>query len=103
MRGAQRLIPMATLTIRPTIGADRDEIVELVGVAFTGGGGEGQEGGETVEQTGRLAAPAETIDLVAIDDDKPVGHVLAAPGNLGDTRLLAVAPLAVAPASQRRG
>jgi predicted N-acetyltransferase YhbS len=46
---------------------------------------------------------SRACELVAVDDDEVVGHVLGAPGDLGGRAVLAVAPLAVAASHRGRG
>ncbi len=43
------------------------------------------------------------LELVAIDQDAVVGHVLASLGDLGGEKVPGVAPLAVSPSRQRNG
>ena len=92
---------MAVL-VRETLTDDRPTVIDLVRAAFTHDDRDGAEEVDIVERTWALALD-DTIDLVAVHDDEIVGHVLGAPGALGDTRLLAVAPLAVLPSHQGRG
>ena len=88
--------------IRDTRPDERPEVIELVRAAFGHSGRDGQEEVDIVEQTWALGLD-DVIDLVAVQDDQVVGHVLGAPGTLGDTRLLAVAPLAVLPSHHGQG
>lgn len=81
-------------------------VLGLVRAAFATGGRDGAEEVAVVEDTWRRGDD-DDIDLVAVDDDGDdgtvVGHVLGARARLGDTTVLAIAPLAVAPGQQRRG
>ena len=90
------------LMLRATEPDDRPEVIELVRAAFGHSGRDGKEEVDIVEQTWALALD-DVLDLVAVQDDEIVGHVLGAPGRLGDTRLLAVAPFAVLPSHQGQG
>lgn len=102
-------------TIRPTLPADRQDVLKLVKEAVTGEGHDGRprdghEEMEIVHRTWELGvAPAE-LDLVAVQEDGLViGHVLAPPGALVGSKVpvgqhvLAVAPLAVRPSQQGEG
>jgi len=93
---------MAAVEVRPTDAEDRPAVVELVRSAFAHDGRDGAEEVDIVEQTWALALD-DTIDLVAVQDDQIVGHVLGASGTLGDTKLLAIAPLAVLPSHHGQG
>jgi putative acetyltransferase len=97
------LFSVAPVVVRPTVLADRPAVVELVRRAFTHGTRNGHEEVDIVERTWTLEPGDDVIDLVAEREGEIIGHVLAAPGTLGTTPLLAVAPLAVAPAHQRHG
>jgi putative acetyltransferase len=97
------LLSVVSLVVRPTFPDDRPAVVELVRSAFTDATSDGHEEVEIVEQTWALKPGDDVIDLVAVRDGGIIGHVLAAPGTLSTTQLLAVAPLAVAPAHQRHG
>jgi putative acetyltransferase len=46
---------------------------------------------------------APGLELVAVDGDDVVGHVLAGRGALAGREVIGIAPLAVAPSRQRRG
>jgi putative acetyltransferase len=88
------------VTIRSTVPADRDAILTLVREAFTSADRDGQEEVDIVARTWSSGA---AIDLVAVDGDRVVGHVLGAVGSLGDCAPLGLAPLAVAPERQGQG
>ena len=94
---------MAPVAIRPTLPDDRPEVIEVVRAAFSHSGRDGREEVDIVEQTWALGLD-DLVDLVAVDDDQIVGHVLGAPGAVDAvTKLLAVAPLAVRPSHQGQG
>ena len=95
--------PIAPIVFRPTVVGDRPAVVELVRSAFTDATRDGHEEVEIVERTWTLRSGDDVIDLVAARDGEIVGHVLGAAGVLNSAPLLAVAPLAVAPAHQGQG
>jgi putative acetyltransferase len=90
-------------TIRTTTAVDHDTVIDLVRTAFTNGGHDGQEEVDIVLDTWERDASPAGLDLVAVDGDEVVGHVLAAVGQLDGAAALAVAPLAVTPARHGRG
>jgi putative acetyltransferase len=90
-------------TIRAAGPTDRDSILGVVRQAFSRGGRNGQEEVDIVVNTWRLGAAVDELELVAVDGDSLIGHVLAARGDLGGRQVVAVAPLAVAPSHQGRG
>jgi putative acetyltransferase len=92
-----------TWIVREAEQIDRDVILALVREAFTGDGRDGQEEVAIVEATWRLGASPDGLDLVADDGGQVVGHVLGARGDVAGRTLVAVAPLAVAPAWQGQG
>jgi putative acetyltransferase len=92
-----------TPTIRATTAGDHDAVLGVVRAAFSHGGRDGQEEVDIVRRTWELAAAPDGLDLVAVEGDAVVGHVLAAVGELDGTPTLAVAPLAVTPARHGRG
>ena len=93
---------MAAVEVRLTVAEDRPTVVELNRAAFAHDGRDGAEEVDIVERTWALD-PEGVIDLVAVQGDEVVGHVLGAPGTVGDTELLGVAPLAVLPSHQGQG
>jgi predicted N-acetyltransferase YhbS len=93
---------VADVVVRPISLADRPAVVELVRSAFSHHGRDGAEEVGIVERTWALDLE-DGLDLVAVAGDQIVGHVLGAPGTVGDTPLLAVAPLAVLPSTQGQG
>ena len=92
-----------SLTITSATPDDRPAIVALVREAFTSPGRDGQEEVDIVENTRRLGAGVEGLELVAVEGDEMTGHVLGARGDLNGHEVVAVAPLCVAPARQREG
>ena len=89
--------------MRETTPPDREQVLDIVRLAFSSDGRDGSEETGIVERTWALRDEVGTIDLVAADDDSIVGHVMAAEGWAGDRALLALAPLCVAPPLQRSG
>ena len=93
---------MTYVEVRPTTSDDRPTVIDLVRTAFAHDGRDGADEVDIVEKTWALGLD-DVIDLVAVQDDQLVGHVLGAPGTVGGTTLLAVAPLAVLPRNQGQG
>jgi len=91
------------LTVRATHPDDHAPVLELVRAAFSDATRDGQEEVTIVEATWRLGSTVRPIDLVAVEAGEVVGHVLGATGDLGGREVMAVAPLAVAPAHHGRG
>jgi predicted N-acetyltransferase YhbS len=91
------------VAVRSTIDEDRDAVLDVVRSAFCDSHRDGDEELAIVTRTWSLGGSVNPIDLVAVDGARIVGHVLAASGRLGDREVLAVAPLAVAPARHRQG
>jgi predicted N-acetyltransferase YhbS len=91
------------VSVRRTAVPDRAEVIELVRAAFSDDTRDASEEVAIVTDTWALGNAVRPIDLVAIEDGVIVGHVLAAEGDLGGRSVIGVAPLAVAPAHQRRG
>jgi len=91
------------VTIRPCETSDRDEVLAIVRAAFSSGGRDPQEEVDIVDATWALDATPDGLDLVAVDEARVVGYVVAGRGRLDDADALGVAPLAVAPARQRSG
>ena len=90
------------MEIRPERPEDYDAIARVVGDAF-GGNVEVQ----LVEAIRASENYVPEFALVAVDDDKVVGHVMLSHVTIVDggvtRRVLSLAPLAVAPARQRSG
>lgn len=89
--------------MRPTEPDDRSAVLDVVRCAFAKPGDDASEEVQIVTDTWRLEAAVRGLDLVAVTDGRVIGHVLGARGNLGGREVVAVAPLAVVPAQQRRG
>src|SRR5690348_142444 len=92
-----------TVAIRRTTPADRGQVLSVVGAAFRTGGNDGTEEVRIVEQTWLRASESDVFDLVAVEGDEVVGHILAATGDVAGQSLPAIAPLAVRPDRQRGG
>jgi putative acetyltransferase len=91
------------VTVRVAEPADRDSILRVVSEAFARGGRDGREEVDIVVNTWKLGSVVDGLELVAVDGDSVVGHVLTARGDLGGREAIAVAPLAVLPSHQGRG
>jgi len=82
---------------------DSDAILSVVAEAFAHAEGRGSYEVDVVRRTWDLDL-SDALELVAVDAaGHVVGHVLAAPGTIGDDTLHAVAPLAVRPSHQAQG
>ncbi len=92
-----------TPTVRPAEPSDGDAILTVVGEAFTGPDHDGQEEVQIVLDTWRLDAAVPALELVAVEGDSVVGHVLGARGRPGSPGVVAVAPLCVASRWQGQG
>lgn len=82
---------------------DRASIVGLVKEAFSSPEHDGQLEVDIVEKTWALGAELPGLELVAIEDELVVGHVLGARADLEGNAIVAVAPLSVAPSWRRQG
>jgi putative acetyltransferase len=91
------------MLLRTAEPADHDAILAVVRDAFSHDGRDGQEEVDIVDATWKLGAGAPDLELVAVDDGAVIGHVMAAPGDLGGRKAVAVAPLAVVPSHQGEG
>lgn len=92
-----------TITIRRSGAGDRDRVLMLVRDAFSDSTRDGSEEVEIVAETWARGAAPDGFDLVAVEDDTVVGHVLGAWGELDGDAVVGIAPLAVAPTHQGRG
>lgn len=100
-RGCQHgTVPWA---IRDVQDRDRDAILALVRAAFTDAVRDGSEEVQVVLETWQRNAVADGLDLVALDGELIIGHVLGGVGDLGGHPNVAVAPLAVEPGHQGSG
>jgi putative acetyltransferase len=91
------------LTIRLTRARDHDDVLRLVREAFSNEGRDAQDEVDiVVEMWARGCAP-DGLDLVAVDEDVVIGHVMASRVPLGEREALGIAPLSVMPARQRSG
>jgi putative acetyltransferase len=90
-------------TIRTAEPKDRDSIIDVVRDAFTGDGRDGSEEVAIVHDTWSLVAEAEGHDLVAVEDQQIVGHILGATGSLSGRPVMGIAPLSVAHGHQGEG
>jgi putative acetyltransferase len=91
------------LPVRPAVPADHDAILGVVDRAFSSAERPAQQEIDIVVSTWARAATAHQCELVAVEDDAVVGHVLAARGELGGRPVVGVAPLAVTPDRQGVG
>ena len=91
------------LTVRKPEPSEKEAILSLVARAFTGPDHDGNEEAQIVLDTWRLGAVISGLELVAVDREVLVGHVLGARGRQGSPPFVAVAPLSVDPSHQRQG
>jgi predicted N-acetyltransferase YhbS len=84
--------------IRETAAADRPAVLEIVRAAF---GGTYEV--ELVQQIWSLPEYLPHLDLIAVEDDEVVGHVLCSRGWVGEKEVIALAPLCARPDHQRAG
>lgn len=84
---------------------DEDGILAVVEAAFTDATRDASEELRIVQATWAATDADHSIELVADDDGRVVGHVLAAPGSIdgAPTAVAGVAPVCVAPSHQQRG
>jgi putative acetyltransferase len=92
-----------SVSVRVAAPDDRDTILKVVRDAFSRQGRNGQEEVDIVVKSWRLQAVVGGLELVAVEENAVVGYVLGARGDLGGRDVVAVAPLAVSTANQRRG
>ena len=89
--------------VRSAEPADRNDIIDVVRRAFTGDDRDGGDEVEIVRKTWELEASPPGLELVATDVGRVIGHVLGATADIGDTTVVAVAPLSVVPDRQGEG
>src|SRR5436305_7744850 len=77
--------------------------MDVVRRAFTGDDRDGGDEVEIVRKTWELEASPPGLELVATDVGRVIGHVLGATADIGDTTVVAVAPLSVVPDRQGEG
>jgi putative acetyltransferase len=94
---------VSDVVVRQAKVTDRDAIVRVVSAAFGEAGRDPTEEVEIVRSTWGSDRHLPELELVALDGDIVVGHVLTALGEVSGIALPAVAPLAVVPARQRSG
>lgn len=86
--------------IRETDPSERDSVLGVVTEAF-------RPGSDALRIAEKTRAKPEIylpqLDLVAVEGGTIIGHVLVARATVGDETVLALAPLSVAPARQRKG
>jgi len=88
------------MLIRETHEAERPQVLDVVRAAF---GDEGQEDADLCVSVWRSSAYMADFDLVAVEGDRLVGHVLHSIGNVSGVEVPAMAPLSVVPDRQRQG
>lgn len=92
-----------TLEIRQEQPADYDAVYQVVKEAFARA--EHSDGNEQdlVSALRKSEAFIPELSLVAVEDNRIVGHILFTEAVVGNTKVLALAPLSVLPAYQNRG
>jgi putative acetyltransferase len=92
-----------TITIRPTRVQDRPSVLRVVRQAFSDEDRNGQTELDIVVETWARGAASPDLDLVAVEDGRVLGHVMASRGRLGERTVLGIAPLSVTPSRQGEG
>lgn len=87
------------MELRTTEPEDSKAVLTLIRAAFDPGDAEV----EIVEKIWRSEAHLPDLDLVALVDGEVVGHILHSTAKVADRAVIALAPLAVAPAHQKQG
>jgi putative acetyltransferase len=92
------------MVIRREVDADRDAVDAVISAAF------GRPGSDPrppeallLDALRRDVGWIPTLSLVAVRDDRIVGHVVCTRGWVGDTRALGLGPIGVMPGEQRQG
>jgi putative acetyltransferase len=89
--------------VRSMTEKDCDEVLRCVRTAFTSEQHDGQEEVDIVVAIWALEASIAGCELVAVDDDEVVGHVVASLGRLDGRGIPGIAPLSVRPGYQSQG
>jgi putative acetyltransferase len=92
-----------TVTLRLSRDTDAALILDVVEDAFSAPDHDASDEIDIVRSTWVGCPPPRLLELVAHDGRTVVGHVMAAPGDLGGREVPAVAPLSVAPERQGEG
>ena len=87
----------ATITVRPELPADVSTVRSIHRAAF-----DGPDEAAIVDAL-RANCPDEVLSLVATEDGEVVAHAMFSPASIGAVQGMGLAPMAVAPARQRRG
>lgn len=91
------------MEIRQEKHGDHEEIYKVVKEAFAGTGQSDGNEQELVDALRNSPSFVPELSLVAAEDGKIVGHILFTKAYVGSHTVLALAPLSVLPAYQRRG
>ena len=89
--------------IRPTQPGDHEAVLEVVRDAFTSDDADGTAEVDVVTTTWAKRASPDGFDLVAVDGEHVIGHVIAGVGSLAGEPAIGIAPLCVSPSRQGRG
>lgn len=90
-------------SIERTESRTRENVLDVVRLAFSGATQDGEEEAEVVRRTWASEARHEIFDFLAIEDRDVVGHVIAGQGDLAGHPAIGIAPLSVRPGHQRLG
>lgn len=91
------------MSVRSANPSDRPAILAVVRNAFTDDDRNGDEEVSIVETTWAVTRASQRIELVAVQEDEIIGHVLAGVGDLAGTPAIGIAPLSVSPNFQSSG
>lgn len=91
------------MEIRRERACDHQEVYKLIQASFSGA--EHADGNEQdlVQALRKSSAFVPELSLVAVDDNRIIGHILFTEVRINNTVQLALAPLSVHPGYQRRG
>lgn len=89
--------------IRAEKQTDFDKIYQVVSEAFKNAEHSDGNEQELVNKLRKSPSFIPELSLVALQDDKIVGHILFTKAYINNTKVLALAPLSVLPTFQRRG